>query len=152
MLFKCVFNATAPSGTSGSGLSDVTDADAAVLWAIKNGIIKGFPDGTFRANAILSRQDAFVITARFLDAYSPSYDFVTVQSKKPSYDFVTVQGESFSDMDDVADWAVGDISFLAKCGLIRGAASDSSLLVMPGKKTTTGELITLIARLLNGDY
>ncbi|NLT13389.1 MAG: hypothetical protein GXY05_03505, partial [Clostridiales bacterium] len=59
---------------------------------------------------------------------------------------------SFSDMDDVADWAAEDIALLAKYGLIRGAASDGSLLVMPDKDITDGELFTLIARVLNADF
>ncbi|MBW3091139.1 S-layer homology domain-containing protein [Bifidobacterium miconisargentati] len=46
-----------------------------ILWAAKNGIIKGFSDGTFRGTALVNRQDAAAFLYRL--AGSPEFDVTT---------------------------------------------------------------------------
>ncbi len=62
----------AGSPESGSDLSTVTDADdiadcyrAAAAWAVKQGIITGFEDGSFRPDLPISRAQLAVILARY---------------------------------------------------------------------------------------
>ena len=62
----------AGSPESGSDLSTVTDAAAvadcyraAVAWAVEQGIIKGFEDGSFRPDLPISRAQLAVILARY---------------------------------------------------------------------------------------
>ena len=61
------------SGETGTAdLSKITDADAiadyakpAVAWAVANGIVTGFPDGTFQPNGNATREQMAAIVARF---------------------------------------------------------------------------------------
>ncbi|MBQ6402649.1 MAG: S-layer homology domain-containing protein [Oscillospiraceae bacterium] len=62
------------SGDTGASadLSKITDADTisdyakpAVAWAVANGVVAGFPDGTFRPNSNATRAQMAAIIARF---------------------------------------------------------------------------------------
>ena len=73
--------------------TDVTPATPhykEILWAAKQGIIKGFADGTFRGLALVNRQDAAAFLYRL--AGSPEYDpstaaktFTDVNESTPHY-------------------------------------------------------------------
>jgi len=93
-------------GTIVKTFSDVTEKDwfyNDVTIATSNGILEGYPDGTFKPGIPISRQDAGVIISRYLAIYG--------LSDPDNYDGIT-------DKSAVSDYAVEHIKALAELGIL----------------------------------
>ena len=88
--------------------SPFTDVDSkAVDWACQNGIIAGFEDGTFRPDALVTREQAAVIIYNYM--------------KSAGKDVSNIEGMAiyeFSDYASISDWAVTAVRYCLNSGLI----------------------------------
>ena len=91
--------------------SDFSDVKAgawyagAVAWAEENGYVRGYPDGTFRPDAEVTREDFCAILARYLRKQDVSYSTKDV---------------TFPDEDEISDYAREDAVYCASIGLVSG--------------------------------
>ncbi len=93
------------------------------------GLVSGFPDGAFRPNQEMTREEAFVILYRGL---------------KDRLEAVTGEaGSGFSDTGSVSAWAKDAIDALTKKGVISGY-SDGTL--RPKDKITRAEIASIVAK------
>lgn len=75
------------------------------------GIMKGREDGDFDLWSTITRQEAAVILSRTYRAY---------QSNVPD----SLQPISFTDQDDIADWALDDVQLMNHMGIMTGVGDD----------------------------
>ncbi|MBQ8523023.1 MAG: S-layer homology domain-containing protein [Clostridia bacterium] len=103
-----------------------------VGWAVKEGLVNGYEDNTFRPNDPVLRQELAKLFSTFLD-YA-GYEFIG-----------TVLIESFSDSAKHPEWAKEYIEDLRAIGLVGG---DNSGAFNPKSTATRAEVATIITRLL----
>ncbi len=102
------------TGIAAEQFSDVSIDDAqadAITAAAAYGIINGYPDGTFRPEGIITRQEAMVMFARAMEV-------VALTSK----DDTRVSG--FADADGIAGWALEDVTAAVGSGVFNGRSED----------------------------
>lgn len=109
----------APSDVAG------TKYETAVSTLISAGIVKGYPDGTFKPTQTLNRAEACKM---IVTALNPTFD--------SSYSPV------FSDLAGYA-WASSDIAYAAKSGIINGYGDNT---FRPSNIVTLNEMITMTIR------
>lgn len=102
-----------------------------VYRAAGRGIISGYPDGTVRPDAYVTRAEAAVMLARVLGEGSPG----------------GLGAAAYQDMQDYG-WAAASVAELSRLGLMNGVAKDS---FAPGKFMTRGEGAAVIDRWLQSD-
>lgn len=104
----------------------------AVNWTDDNGVMIGFPDGTFRPEAVVTREQLVLVFYRY--------------AKFLGYD-VSVTGDLsvFADVEDVSDWAEEGMAWAVRSGLIQGRGGAR---LAPQGTTTRGELATMLCRFL----
>ena len=104
----------------------------ALGWAVKNELINGYPDNTFKPGAPILRQEFAAVFARYL-----------------SYGKIEITGEDvspgFRDMSSFPEYAKGSIETLRKTGLVKG---DSAGNFNPQNNMTRAEIAQVIARFL----
>ena len=69
MLVTVLYRMEPREQAPGAGFSDVSDGTwytEAVNWAAANGVVNGYPDGTFRPDRAVTRQETAAILARCL--------------------------------------------------------------------------------------
>ena len=89
--------------------SDVKSTDwfyDAVRWGVAHEIFKGYPDGTFKANSNVSRQEFAVIMDRFL--------------KKHGIDMSRIKEFNYTDADKIHAWSLTEVKSMDETGLILG--------------------------------
>lgn len=89
--------------------SDVKSTDwfyDAVRWGVAHEIFKGYPDGTFKANSNVSRQEFAVIMDRFL--------------KKHGIDMSKIKEFNYTDADKIHAWSLTEVKSMDENGLILG--------------------------------
>lgn len=104
--------------------------EKAVTWAYSADIIDGFPDGTFRPNELVTREQLSKMVARFA-AYHEVY-------KKTETDL-----SKFTDGAKVAKWAREDVEFSVGNGIIIGRTVKK---LDPKGTATRAECCTMIRR------
>ncbi len=107
----------------------------AVSQASALGLVNGFPDGTFRPEELLTRQQFFVITNNLLEAcgYQEEEDGALLQ-------------RVYADADSVSDWAKAPVALLYRLGVMHG--NDQGC-VTPGTGTTSEQAIAMLMRTYN---
>lgn len=114
MLYR---SASEPDTGGAEGFSDVAAdmyyADA-IKWAKSLGIATGFDDGTFKAEATLTREQAFTFVYRFLKTMYPELA-----------DFDTAILQGFSDAASVSEYAAVPVATLISLDIVSG--SDGAL-------------------------
>jgi hypothetical protein len=118
-----------------SPFSDVRTTDwfyEAVQWAYDSGIITGY-DGKFDPNAPVKRQDMAVMIVRYVDK--------AMKHPLP----VGGQTVSFTDSEDISDYAQNAVLAMQSAGIVSGS-SDGSF--KPQAYTTRAEAAKIIAGLL----
>ena len=125
------------AGVEGGGKSPFTDTKEGkwyspyVAWAAEAGIVNGFPDGTFRPDEPITREQMATSVSRFIDALG----LRTVNSGGIF---------NFSDADKIAKYAKDHINSLKKIGVFAG---DQNMNFNPKANTTRAEAATVVMRL-----
>lgn len=112
--------------------SDVNDGDwfkEYVDIASQNGIVTGYPDGTFLPNARITREEMCVMLARALKSYN-------LETKE----------NTFADRAQMGDWAIESINLLSANGVIVGKENN---LFAPKDYATRAESAVVISRVLD---
>jgi hypothetical protein len=125
-----------PALANSRAFSDM-DSDAyyanAVLWALSIGLINGYPDGTFKPNATVSRQDLAVLILRYAEKVTPDKSII-----------VTQQYILFTDEDDISDYAANALQTLYKLGVITGVANETTLIINPRDGATRAQTVSAL--------
>ncbi len=100
-----------------------------VGWAAKTGVVDGYPDGTFRPDKAITRQEMAAVMSRYIE-----YSDVNMprQSTAPVV---------FTDDDKIASWAEEYVETLRRAGIFNG---DSNGNVNPASNITRAETATII--------
>ncbi len=108
--------------------------------AARNGIVSGYPDGTFGPMRSLTRQEAAVILARVAGLKLPDDDQKTVQDLQ----------RTFGDSGAIASWAAPSVYAAQKAKLIVGMPDPNSqkIVFKPDAPLSRAEAISLAYRLL----
>lgn len=115
----------------------------AVMSAVSQSLISGYPDGTFKPNGKLTRAEAMTIVARamrFLDGKDVS------ESAEMSDAEATAILAKFTDAGTVDSWAKKDIAECVQAGVVNG---DNNGRLNPKANVTRAELIQLMYNLLS---
>jgi hypothetical protein len=118
-----------PAGKYGNSLGDVSDRDwfaQDVKSALADGFVNGYPDGTFRPQDEVSRQEAACMLTKLL-----------------KLDGATTPG--FSDAGDIASWARSSVSNLVAAGIMAGYPGGT---FRPRESITRAEAVVMINRAL----
>jgi len=113
--------------------SDVNESDwfaESAAIASEYGLIKGYDDGTFRPNDVITREEAMVITARALEIAG---------AERMESDIVV-----FKDSQEVSSWAEKAAKECAGSGVIKG----DDRRIAPKEKITRAETAAIIMRML----
>lgn len=126
-------NNSGDNGNSGTTLPKFTDianhwAREAIATAVEGGIIKGYEDGTFRPNGVVTRSELMVMLGRMLG----------VQQEDMTL--------SFKDEANIPVWARPYIAGAVKSGFANGYEDGT---FRPGGKITRIEFVAMVARALN---
>jgi hypothetical protein len=125
------------SGGPATTFSDTQAGDwylQSVSEGVAAGVVQGYPDGSFRPDQPLLREEAIVLTlrlARTLGISSPSED----GSSAPTV----------GDLQDVSDWANSDVSASLALGIVSG---DDAGMLRPQEIVTRAEMATMMLRVL----
>ena len=106
-------------------------ADAITI-ATEYGIITGYPDGSFRPNALISREEAMTMYAKAMDVVK----FETINNKKIS---------SYRDKDKISSWAYNYVKKTIDGGVFKGRTHET---IDPKGTFTYAEAVTAIRSLL----
>lgn len=115
--------------------TDVTDGAyyaASVEWAYVNGIVDGYPEGDFRPDKSITRQEMAAVINRFL-----RYRGNELPEGEDCRD-------SFKDGADIADWALKDVNAVVASGLVQG---DTAGNVTPIETATRAQFATILLRM-----
>ncbi|MBR3639235.1 MAG: S-layer homology domain-containing protein, partial [Clostridia bacterium] len=104
----------------------------ALGWAVKNGLINGYPDNSFKPDAPILRQEFAAVFARFL-----SHGKIEITSDDAA--------PAFRDSSSFPGYAKESIETLRKTGLVKG---DSAGNYNPEDNMTRAEIAQVIARFL----
>ena len=109
-------------------------SDEYISKAFEYGIVSGYPDGSFRPNQNLTRQEFFQIIKNF--CYSAAF--------KPSASGASIS--SFADCKKVASWADEAAKICVKYGYVQGTATKNGTLLNPTGYTSRQEAMTMFLR------
>ncbi|MBQ7474651.1 MAG: S-layer homology domain-containing protein, partial [Clostridia bacterium] len=104
-----------------------------VGWALREGIVAGYPDNTFKPDAPVTRSELAVVLARFFnyrDIYLAEAPLIA----------------SFADAGKIEDWAADAVEKIRLCGIISG---DPAGKFNPASSATRAEIATMITRYLD---
>jgi len=123
------------SGYSERVFSDVDPESwfgPSLAWAYENGIVSGRGDDTFDPYGVITRQDMTLMIVRFLALM----DIDLVENE--------ISG-SFTDGDQVAEWAVDAVAQMRNYGIVQGRPGD---LFDPWGHATRAEAVVFICRIV----
>ena len=81
-----------------------------IAWASENGIVQGYPDGTFRSGTAINRQEMVSLLYRYAQ-------FMGVDVSAPPLP------DTFVDKDSVGDWAMDAFAWAVDRGIITGTSA-----------------------------
>ena len=121
--------------SSSAGFSDVSSSDfyySAALWAQKNGVIKGYGDGTFGGERLLTREEAAVMLANY--ANFKGYD---TASDKTAL-------KNISRWREAESWALDSLGWCVDQGLMSGKDTPSGAYLDPMGSTWRSAMAKMI--------
>ena len=121
--------------SSSAGFSDVSSSDfyySAALWAQKNGVIKGYGDGTFGGERLITREEAAVMLANY--ANFKGYD--TASDKAA---LMRISGWREAD-----SWALDSLGWCVDQGLMSGKDTPSGAYLDPMGSTWRSAMAKMI--------
>jgi hypothetical protein len=122
--------------TDAPAFSDIAESAYyvdAVFWAAAVGLINGYPDGTFKPTAPVSRQDLAVLILRYAEKITPEKSII-----------VTLQYVIFTDEEQIADYAKNAVQTLYKLGVITGIENETTLLINPTDGATRAQTVAAL--------
>jgi hypothetical protein len=96
------------------------------------GIISGYPDGTFKADNTVTREEAMVMYARAMD-------IVNILENKAN------KLSTYSDKEDVSSWATSSVTKAVNAGIFNGKGNG---ILAPKDTLTKAEALTAVRNLL----
>lgn len=123
--------AGSPAVSGSAAFSDVSQGDwyaAGVAWASANGVVSGYPDGTFCPNAPITREQMAAIL----------FQYARLQGK---LDVKRADLSDYADADAVSGWAQDAMSWAVAQGLISGLSADT---LVPGGSTTRAQAAVIL--------
>ena len=113
-------------------------SDVIILKAYEHGIVSGYPDGTFRPDQPLTRQEFFQIIQNFCNAaaFRPSASDVDMSK--------------FIDYGSVSSWATDAAKICYKCGYVYGTSTASGSVLNPTSYTSRQEAMAMFLRSYKG--
>lgn len=102
-------------------------AQQAVAQAVQAGIVSGYEDGTFRADAVITRPEMAAMVAKVLGLSGEA-----------------VSSTGFADDKDIPAWAKGAVALLKQLNLIQGKGLNE---FAPADRTTRAEAVTVLLKL-----
>lgn len=123
--------AGSPAVSGGSAFSDVSQSDwyaAGVAWASANGIVSGYPDGAFRPDEAITREQMAAIL----------FQYARFQGK---LDGGRADLSAFADAASVSPWAQESLSWAVSQGLISGMSAHT---LVPGGSTTRAQAAVIL--------
>ncbi len=131
-----------PSVTSASAFSDVANASEyyykPVVWAVANGVVNGYDDGTFRPNALITREQMAAILYRYAAAAGYSMTYGGPEAFN-----------AFPDTANVSSYAVDSMKWATDKGLING--SGGQLLPLdPASRSQVAKIILEFCQIIVG--
>ena len=136
-LAKAILQAAGETGLTVPAADDAAFSDTdrqAILQAKKLGIVNGYPDGTFRPDGVLTREQMFQITGNLLKACG--------HQELTDEQLLT---EAFSDYSSIGGWARECIATLFRIGVMRG---DNQSRALPQSQTSCEQAIAMFMRTL----
>ena len=121
--------------SSSAGFSDVSSSDfyySAALWAQKNGVIKGYGDGTFGGERLITREEAAVMLANY--ANFKGYD---TASDKAAL-------KNISGWREADSWALDSLGWCVDQGLMSGKDTSSGAYLDPMGSTWRSAMAKMI--------
>lgn len=122
------------AGSPAAGSASFTDvakgqwyADG-VAWASANGVVSGYPDGSFRPNDTITREQMAAIL----------YQYARIQGK---LDDSRADLSIFSDLDSLSAYAKEPMSWAVAQGLFSGVSADT---LAPGGSTTRAQTAVIL--------
>lgn len=122
------------AGSPAAGSASFTDvakgqwyADG-VAWASANGVVSGYPDGSFRPNDTITREQMAAIL----------YQYARIQGK---LDDSRADRSIFSDLDSLSAYAKEPMSWAVAQGLFSGVSADT---LAPGGSTTRAQAAVIL--------
>lgn len=131
-----------PAVSGGAGFSDVPYGQwysDAVSWAAENGIVTGYPDGTFQPNTPITREQFATILYR--------YTLMKKVEMKEGADLT-----AFPDSASVYGYAVDAMKWAIAEGLITGVVSDGVTRLAPQNNTSRAQFATIVTRYQNTEW
>lgn len=128
-LYKSLSGAELPK----ANLNPFTDThNESVIIANRLGIVYGVGKNRFAPNNIATREEIAVMLFR------------TLKAARPENDYSGTGGNMFDDQNEISDWALKEVLYLAKNGIIKGFGNNK---FVPGKFTSKEEAIALVKRM-----
>jgi len=118
-----------------TGFSDVSAGNAraaGIVLANQAGIVSGYPDGTFKPNALITRQEA-------MSMYRRAMVITKLRGAEPG------RYQSFSDYDQVSDWARESVKETLSARVFNGTTATT---ISPKSNLTYAEAAAAIKNLL----
>ncbi|MDD3766898.1 MAG: S-layer homology domain-containing protein, partial [Eubacteriales bacterium] len=109
--------------------TDVSDDDwysEFVKIAVKNGLVQGYPEGDFKPNATITREEMATILVRAFKSMGIDVETGDVD---------------FADSDEIGDWAAEYVATLAKLGIVQGRGDN---MFVPKDNLTRAEAAVVI--------
>ena len=111
MMVQLLYNLEGrPAYTAESNFSDVFDGywyEDAIHWAAQKGFVKGYPEGDFRPNQTITRQEMATLLWRYAGSKESKHDL-----------------SAFSDADDIAGYARTAMAWANENGIINGMGNN----------------------------
>ncbi|MBQ7474414.1 MAG: S-layer homology domain-containing protein [Clostridia bacterium] len=105
-----------------------------VGWAAKTGLVLGYPDGTFRPENNITRQEVAATLVRYANY---------AKMRLPGHS--TTAPDRFSDDAEIEDWAADYVNVLRKAGIFNG---DNKMKFNPSANITRAEAATILHNIL----
>ncbi|KOP67910.1 S-layer protein [Bacillus sp. FJAT-18019] len=102
----------------------------AIQWAVSEGLVKGYEDGSFRPNQSVNRAEMAALITRFLG--------LAPQETK----------SGFQDQQDIPTWAEKEIAAAAEAGIVNGRSGNR---FAPRESATRAEAVIMILRMLENE-
>ncbi len=122
-----------PDGVSWKAEVEGKWCEKAVAWAYAAGIVNGYPDGTFRPNETITREQLAKVFK-----YYAEYRGIF---KKPTLDVI----DTFKDGAKVGKWARDSVAIAVEYGIIKGRTVNT---IVPQGTATRAECCVMLRRFI----